>query len=173
MTAAAFTTSACAGLARQIDALVADFPAVAAEVSVPDLLDDIGMLNHHINHITERMRESFAEPDKVGPAERTVLADVAEAAEQIASAQRHLTSALAHVTSGFRKELMLHTHPHLVNDPALARTIAAEKYAEAGERLRKASRWLNSTARVGQRPSTAPPRVRTSRAVSTIPARRR
>ncbi|MFD3415284.1 hypothetical protein [Streptomyces cyaneofuscatus] len=171
--AAAFTTSARAGLARQIDALVAEFPTVAAEVSVPDLLDDIGMLNYYLNHIAERMRESFAEPDKVELAERTVLAGVAEAAEQIASAQRHLTSALTHVTSGFRKELMLHTHPHLVNDPALARTMAAEKYAEAGERLRKASRWLDSTARVGQRPSTAPPSVRASRAVSTIPARRR
>ncbi|MEU2145142.1 MULTISPECIES: hypothetical protein [Streptomyces albovinaceus subgroup] len=171
--AAVFTTSACAGLARQIDALVAEFPDVAAQVSVPDLLDEIGMLNHHLNHIAERMRESFAEPDKVGLAERTVLAGVAEAAEQIAGAQRHLTSALAHVTSGFRKELMLHTHPHLVNDPALARTIAAEKYTEAAELLRKASRWLDSTAPVGQRPSTAPPRVRASRAVSTIPALRR
>ncbi|GGW04402.1 MULTISPECIES: hypothetical protein [Streptomyces] len=170
--ASAFTTSACAGLARQIDALVAEFPATAAEVSVPDLLDEIGMLNHHLNHIAERMRQSFAEPDKVGLADRTVLAGVAEAAERIASAQRHLTSALAHVTSGFRKELMLQSHPHLVNDPALARTIAVEKYAEAAERLRKATRWLDSTARVGQRPSTAPPRVRASQAVSAIPARR-
>ncbi|MEU3436085.1 hypothetical protein [Streptomyces sp. NPDC006863] len=173
MTPAAFTTSACAGLARQIDALVVEFPAVAAEVSVRDLLDHIGMLNHHLNHITERMRESFTEPDKVGSAERTVLTDVAEAAEQIASAQRHLTSALAHVTSGFLKELMLHAHPHLVNDPALARDIAAEKYAEAAERLRKANRCLESTSRVGQRPSTAPPRVRAPRTVSTIPARHR
>ncbi|MFI1185806.1 hypothetical protein [Streptomyces californicus] len=171
--ASAFTTSACAGLARQIDALVAEFPATAAEVSVPDLLDDIGMLNHHLNHIAERMRQSFAEPDMVGLADRTVLTDVAEAAEQIASAQRHLTSALAHVTSGFLKELMLHTHPHLVNDPALARDIAAEKYAEAAERLRKSTRCLESTSRVGQHPSTAPPRVRATRAISTIPARHR
>ncbi|MFC8287550.1 MULTISPECIES: hypothetical protein [Streptomyces] len=172
MTAAGFTTSACAGLARQIDALAAEFPAVAAEVSVPDLLDDISMMNHHLNHIAERMRESFAEPDKVGLAERTVLAGVAEAAEQIADAQRHLTSALAHVTSGLRKELMLHTHPHLMNDPALARTIAAEKYAEAGKRLRKASRRLDSTARVGRRPSTAPPRIRPSPTASIVAARR-
>ncbi|WP_073224584.1 hypothetical protein [Streptomyces sp. NBRC 110465] len=169
----AFTTSACAGLARQIDALVAEFPATAAEVSVPDLLDDIGMLNHHLNHIAERMRQSFAEPDKVGLADRTMLTDVAEAAEQIASAQRHLTSALAQVTSGFRKMLMLHTHPRLVNDPALARDIAAEKYAEAAELLRRATRCLESTSRVGQRPSTAPPRVRATRAVSSIPARHR
>ncbi|MEW1616017.1 MULTISPECIES: hypothetical protein [unclassified Streptomyces] len=172
MTPAAFTTSACAGLARQIDALVVEFPAVAAEVSVPDLLDHIGMLNHHLNHITERMRESFTEPDKVGAVERTVLASVAEAAEQVARAQRHLTSALAHVTSGFRKELMLHTHPHLVNDPALARTIAAEKYAEAEEHLRRASSRLDSTPRGGQRPSTASPPFRASPAVGTLPARR-
>ncbi|MFJ4973250.1 hypothetical protein [Streptomyces sp. NPDC088755] len=170
---AAFTISACVGLARQIDALVVEFPAVAAEVSVPDLLDHIGMLNHHLSHVAERMRESFAEPDEVGLAERTVLAGVAEAAEQVAGAQRHLTSALAHVTSGFRKELMLHTHPHLVNDSALARTIAAEKYAEAGKCLHKASRWLDGTARVGQHPSTAPPRVRASPAVGTLPARHR
>lgn len=164
--------SAIAGLARRIDALVADFPATAAEVSVPDLLDDLGMLNHYLQYIGERMQERFAEPEDVGLAERTVLSEVAGAAEEIAQAQRRLTSALAYATDGFRKELMLHSHPHLVNDPALARTIAAEKYGEAGTCLRAAARQLDTIAFVGPRSTPAPPRVRPSRAANAVPVRR-
>ncbi|MYS36706.1 hypothetical protein K388_02715 [Streptomyces sp. KhCrAH-43] len=164
--------SASAGLARQIDALVAEFPAAAAEVSVADLLDDIGMLNHYLQYIAEHMQERFANPDDVGLVERTTLCETAEAAGQIAQAQHHLTTALTYMTSGFRKELMLHSHPHLADDPGLALTIATEKYGEAADRLRKASHWLDSTARTGQRPSTAPPRPRSSPAASTLPARR-
>ncbi|MGW2477905.1 hypothetical protein [Streptomyces sp. NPDC001665] len=164
--------SASAGLARQIDALVAGFPAAAAEVSETDLLDDIGMLNHYLQYIAEYMQERFASPDDAGLAERTKLCEAAEAAGQIAKAQHHLTSALTYLTAGFRKELMLHSHPHLANDPGLALTIATEKYGEAGNRLRNASHWLDSTARTGQRPSTAPPRHRSSPTARTMPARR-
>lgn len=166
------TPAGFAGLARQIDALVTGFPCAAAEVSVPGLLDDIGMLNHYLNYIAEYMRERFSQPDKVGLAERTVLAEIAGEAEQIAKAQRHLTSALAHVAAGLRKELMLHTHPHLANDPALARTIAAEKYAEAGTRLCVTARRLDSIARGGQRATTTPPRTRPSPAANSVLARR-
>ncbi|MGZ2361566.1 hypothetical protein LRE75_33625 [Streptomyces sp. 372A] len=136
-----------------------------------DLLDDIGMLNHYLQYIAEYMQERLANPDDVGLAERTALRETAEAASQIAKAQVHLTSALTYVTSGFRKELMLHSHPHLANDPGLAPTIAAEKYGEAGNHLRKASHWLDSTARPGQRPTTAPPPLRSSPTAGT-PARR-
>ncbi|MFG2564649.1 hypothetical protein ACGFR6_04325 [Streptomyces sp. NPDC048567] len=163
---------AFAGLARRIGAHVAEFPATAADVSAADLLDDIGMLNHYLQHIAEHVQGRFAEPDKVGLAERTALCEAAEAAQQIAKARRHLTSALTYVTSGFQKELMLHSHPHLANDAAVAADIAAEKYEEAATRLRKASRRLNSATRTGQRPSAVPPHVRWSPTASTIPVRR-
>lgn len=164
--------SSIAGLARRIDALVADFPATAAEVSVPDLLDDIGMLTHYLQYVAERMQERFAEPDDVGLAERAVLCEMAGAAEKIAQAQERLTSALAHATAGSLKELMFHSHPHLLNDPELARTIAAEKYGEAGICLRAAARQLGTTAVAGPRSTPAPPCVRPSRATSSVPVRR-
>ncbi|MFK0099062.1 hypothetical protein [Streptomyces sp. NPDC091040] len=163
---------AFAGLARRIDAHVAEFPATAADVSVADLLDDIGMLNQYLQHIAEHIQERFANPDNVGLAERTLLCETVEAAGQIAKAQHYLTSALTYMTAGFRKELMLRSYPHLAHDPDLALTIATEKYGEAGNRLRTASHWLDSTTRTGQRPTTAPPRLRSSPTASTMPARR-
>lgn len=153
-------------LALRLDELAAVFPTSPAAVDVVTLTDDIGVLTHHLQYATERAQERFTAPETVYLPERVALARLARAAAGIAGALDVLAEALTYATTGFQREAIpdLATSP-LRNDPEAMRIVTAEKYAEAGARLRETATALRPT------PAPAAPSTPQSATVRThLPA---
>lgn len=123
-------------LTRRLDELAADFPTSPADVAPVALTDHIGLLAHHLDHLTGRVQERLATTQPVDLPERRLLAELADAATAITGALRLLTEALAGTAHAFRKEALPgFDTSHLRNDPAIARIIACEKYTAARTQL--------------------------------------
>ncbi|WP_416987025.1 hypothetical protein [Streptomyces sp. T028] len=156
---ASATQAALNYLGRRLDELADAFPTNAAAVDVVTLTDDINVLAHHLQYLTERAQERFTLPETVYLPERVALARLAEAAAGIAGALNVLTEALTYAATGFHREALpdLAASP-LRNDPEVMRSIAAEKYAEAAARLRETAADL--------RPAPAPAAPSTPRSAA-------
>lgn len=73
-------------LARRLDELAADFPTSPADVDPVALTDHIGLLAHHLDHLTARTQDRLATTQPVYLPERHVLAELADAARAITGA---------------------------------------------------------------------------------------
>ncbi|MEU1477104.1 hypothetical protein [Streptomyces sp. NPDC005760] len=158
------TQAALNYLGQRLDELADAFPTTPAAVGVVALTDDIYVLAHHLQYLTERAQERFTVPETVYLPERVILVRLAEAAAGIAGALDLLTEALTYAATGFHREALpdLAASP-LRNDPEVMRTIAAEQYAEAAARLRETATALRPA------PAPAAPSTPPSAALRTQP----